>query len=187
MRRMFTVVALIVVCFVGVTAQSRQVAPVFSQDRLARIDSALQQYVDENRIAGAVALVLRDGRPVYERAVGWSDKEAGRRMTTDTIFRIASQTKAITSTAILALMEEGKIGLDDPVSRFIPSFAKTTVALKKGADVTFVPAKRAITVRDLLTHTAGISYGTQSRDRCTLRSQGTRAGGGLGLVHRRQG
>ncbi len=180
MTRMFTVVALIVVSFVGVTAQSRQVAPVFSQDRLARIDSALQQYVDENRIAGAVALVLRDGRPVYERAVGWSDKEAGRRMTTDTIFRIASQTKAITSTAILALMEEGKIGLDDPVSRFIPSFAKTTVALKKGADVTFVPAKRAITVRDLLTHTAGISYGTQGEIAALYEAKGLGPAAGLG-------
>ena len=73
--------------------------------------------------------MLQDGKPVYERAVGWSDKEAGRRMTTDTIFRIASQTKAITSVAILSLMEEGKIGLNDPVSRFIPTFAKTTVAV----------------------------------------------------------
>jgi CubicO group peptidase (beta-lactamase class C family) len=131
-------------------------------DRLARIDRALQQYVDENRIAGAVALVLRDGKPVYERAFGWSDKEAGRRMAADTIFRIASQTKAITSVAILALVEEGTIGLDDPASRFIPSFAKTTVATRNETGVTFVPARRPITIRDLLTHTAGISYGTQT-------------------------
>lgn len=74
--------------------------------------------------------MLRDGKPVYERAVGWRDKEAGVRMTTDTIFRIASQTKAITSTAILMLMEEGKIGLNDPVSRFVPTFATTTVAVR---------------------------------------------------------
>ena len=80
-----------------------------SAERVARIDRALQRYVDENRIAGIVALVLRDGQPVYERAVGWSDKEAGRQMTTDTIFRIASQTKAITSVAILSLVEEGKL------------------------------------------------------------------------------
>lgn len=133
-----------------------------SAERLARVDRMLQQYVDENRIAGAVALVLRNGQPVYERAVGWSDKEAGRRMTTDTMFRIASQTKAITSTAILALMEEGKVGLGDPVSRFLPPFAKTTVAVKNDSGVTLVPAKRQITIRDLLTHTAGISYGVQS-------------------------
>jgi CubicO group peptidase (beta-lactamase class C family) len=110
-----------------------------------------------------VALVLRDGQPVYERAVGWSDREAGRRMTPDTIFRIASQTKAITSTAVLALVEEGKIGLNDPAGRYIPSFAKTTVAVKdESGGVTTVPAKRAISIRDLLTHTAGISYGTDS-------------------------
>ena len=76
--------------------------------------------MDEKRLAGAVALVLRDGQPVYERAVGWSDKEAGRKMSMDTIFRIASQTKALTSTAVLQLMEEGRLGLADPVSRFVP-------------------------------------------------------------------
>src|SRR5215212_511943 len=134
-----------------------------SAERLARIDSVLQQYVDENRIAGAVGFVLRDGQPMYERAVGWADKEAGRRMTPATIFRIASQTKAITSTAVLALMEEGKIGLTDPVSRYIPSFANSKVAVRNDATgaADIVPAKRPITVRDLLTHTAGISYGTE--------------------------
>jgi CubicO group peptidase (beta-lactamase class C family) len=132
-----------------------------SSDRLARLDKVMQEYVDENRLAGVVALVLRDGQPVYERAVGWSDKEAGRKMTTDTIFRIASQTKAITSVAVLSLVEEGKIGIGDPVSRYIPAFASTKVAVRKdtgGVDI--VPAKRPITIRDLLTHTAGISYGT---------------------------
>src|SRR5437016_11115448 len=94
--------------------------------RAARIDQLLQRYVDENRIAGAVALVLRDGKPFYERAVGWSDREAGRRMTSDTIFRIASQSKAITSVAVLSLVEEGKLALNEPVSGFIPGFAKTT-------------------------------------------------------------
>jgi CubicO group peptidase (beta-lactamase class C family) len=132
-----------------------------SAERLKRLDNFLQKYVENNQIAGAVALVLRDGTPVYERAVGWSDKEAGRKMKTDTIFRIASQTKAITSTAVLALMEEGKIGITEPVSHFIPTFAKTTVAVKTDSGVTMVPAKRPITIRDLLTHTAGISYGTE--------------------------
>jgi CubicO group peptidase (beta-lactamase class C family) len=80
----------------------------FAPDRLARIDRFLQQAVDSNRIAGAVALVLRDGQVVYERAVGWADKEAGRRMTADAIFRIASQSKALTSVAVMALVEEGK-------------------------------------------------------------------------------
>ena len=76
------------------TQRTGAVPSVFSAERLARIDRVLQQYVDEGRIGGIVALVLRDGKSVYERAIGWSDKEAGRRMATDTIFRIASQTKA---------------------------------------------------------------------------------------------
>jgi CubicO group peptidase (beta-lactamase class C family) len=132
----------------------------FATDRLARIDQLLQQAVDSNRIAGAVALVLRDGQVAYEKAVGWADKEAGRRMTTDAIFRIASQSKALTSVAVLSLIEEGKLSLGDRVSRFIPSFAHTSVALKADSGRTIVPAKRAITIHDLLTHTAGISYGT---------------------------
>ena len=161
-RVTWLVFAAIITATAALTAQSGARTAVASKsglasERLARIDRALQRYVDENRIAGAVALVLRDGQPVYERAVGWSDKEAGRRMTTDTIFRIASQTKAITSTAILSLVEEGKLTLTDPVSRVIPQFAKTTVA----AGGSIVPAKRPITIRDLLTHTAGISYGTE--------------------------
>jgi len=135
-------------------------ADSLSAERLARIDRLLQQYVDDSRIAGAVALVLQDGKPAYERAVGWSDKEAGRRMTTDTLFRIASQTKAITSVAILSLVEEGRIDLNEPASRYIPGFAKTTVAVQNGPEVLFAPAARQITIRDLLTHTAGISYGT---------------------------
>ncbi|MBZ5584900.1 MAG: beta-lactamase family protein [Acidobacteriia bacterium] len=132
-----------------------------SAERLKRLDRVLQQYVDANQIAGAVALVLRDGRPAYEGAVGWSDKEAGRKMAADTIFRIASQSKAITTAAILALVEEGKIGITEPVSHFLPSFAKTTVAVRTNSGVNMVPARRPITIQDLLTHTAGISYGTE--------------------------
>src|SRR5450759_4234388 len=135
-------------------------SPGLSAERLKRLDAFLRKYVDDNQIAGAVALVLRDGSPVYERAVGWSDKEAGRKMRTDTIFRIASQSKAITSTAILALVEEGKVGITEPVSHFIASFAKTTVTVGTDASVTMVPAKRPITLRALLTPTAGISFGT---------------------------
>lgn len=136
--------------------------PGLPAQRLARIDSLLQRYVDQGKIAGAVALVLRDGKPVYERAVGYSDKEAGRKMTTSTLFRIASQTKAITSTAIMALVEEGKIGINEPVSNFIPTFKKTTVATRDASGNTqIVDAKRPITIAHLLTHTAGISYGRE--------------------------
>jgi CubicO group peptidase (beta-lactamase class C family) len=135
--------------------------PGLSAARLKRLDSLLQKYVDDDQIAGAVALVLRDGKPVYEGAVGWSDKEAGRKMRMDTIFRIASQTKAITSAAILALVEEGRVGITEAVSDFLPTFAKTTVAVQGDAGATMVPAKRPIIIADLLTHTAGISYGTE--------------------------
>ena len=122
----------------------------------------MQQFVDSNQIAGAVGFVTRDGKVVYERAVGWADKDAGRRMTPDVIFRIASQSKAITSTAVLMLVEEGKIALGDPVSRFIPAFARTSVASRVDSGRTVTPAKRQITIKDLLTHTAGISYGTDA-------------------------
>ena len=154
--------------------------PVNSAERVARIDHLLQQYVDKNQVAGAVALVLKDGRPAYEHSFGWSDKEAGRKMTAGTIFRIASQTKAFTSTAVLALYEEGKIGLDDPVSRFIPTFRHTTVAVKDDSGVRVVPAKRAITIRDLLTHTAGISYGTEPQVRDLYAPKGLGPAAGFG-------
>ncbi len=123
-------------------AQAPAAGVGFAPDRLARIDAVLQRYVDENRIAGAVALVLRDGRPVYEKAVGWSDKEAGRRMAMDTIFRIASQTKALTSVAILSLVEEGKIGVNDPVSRFIPALRRprSRFARRTAPSRSFLPA-----------------------------------------------
>ncbi len=142
---------------------SLQTRTGLAPDRVGVIDSGLQRYVDDNRVAGLVALVLQDGKPVYEKAIGWADKEAGRRMTPDTIFRIASQTKALTSVAIMQLIEEGRLSLGRRAGDFIPTFAKTTVATgKKGATVVTVPARRPITIRDLLTHTAGISYGTDA-------------------------
>jgi CubicO group peptidase (beta-lactamase class C family) len=134
----------------------------FDAERLTRIDSVLQRAVDRSEIGGAVALVLKDGQTVYEKAFGWADREANRRMTPDAIFRIASQTKALTTVAAMALVEEGKLSLDDPVSRFIPDFEHTSVAVRADTGRAIVPAKRRITIHDLLTHTAGISYGTDS-------------------------
>lgn len=152
----------------------------FAPDRLARIDSFLQRAVDEHRIPGAVALVLKDGKVVYERAVGWADKEAGRRMSPDAIFRIASQSKALTSTAALMLVEEGKLALTDRVSRYIPTFADTRVAVRTDTGTAIVKAKRAITIRDLLTHTAGISYGTDARVAVLYAAQGLGPAAGFG-------
>ena len=136
-----------------------------SPERLNRLSSTLQQYVDQQRVAGMVTIVVRNGRTVHVEAFGQRDVESGAPMQTDTIFRIASMSKAITSVAAMMLIEEGKLLLSDPVSKFIPSFAKTTVIVPPppgavpGTPVSVVPAKRQITVRDLLTHTAGIGYG----------------------------
>ena len=176
-------VLLLVVDLHGQQRQPAQVASSdsgVSSDRLARLDKVLQDHVDQERIAGVVALVLRDGRPIYERAFGWRDKEASRPMTTDTIFRIASQTKALTSAAILALMEEGALTLNTPASHFVPGFAKTQVISKEENGATTVPARRAITIKDLLTHTAGISYGTDSTVAAQYEAKGLGPAAGFG-------
>ncbi len=186
-KRLLSLLLTFVLCNALALAQAKPSAPTDSQAgatldsaRLARLDAVLQEYIDKNQLAGIVALVLQDGRPVYERALGWADKESGRKMTSDTIFRIASQTKAITSAAILILMEEGKLSLDDPVSRFIPTFRETKVAVKKESGVEIVPAKRQITIRDLLTHTAGISYGTQPEVAALYEAKGLGPAAGFG-------
>jgi CubicO group peptidase (beta-lactamase class C family) len=130
-------------------------------ERLERLDGVLEQYVENDQIAGAVALVARRGRIVYLNAVGERDREARSEMKTDAMFRIASQTKAIVSTTLMTLVEEGKVLISDPVSKYLPEFAHTTVAVAKaGGGYDVVPASRPITIRDLLTHTSGYSYGS---------------------------
>ena len=171
---------ILLACIAFAASTATPASQSISAERLARIDRLFQQYVDEERIGGAVALVLQDGKPVYERAFGWSDKEAGRKMTTDTIFRIASQTKALTSTAILSLMDEGRVGLADPAGRYIPAFAKTTVAAQGESNPSTVPARRPITIRDLLTHTAGISYGTNPSVASLYEAKGLGPAAGFG-------
>jgi CubicO group peptidase (beta-lactamase class C family) len=176
-------IALVLVTLVLMPAPaSLQTRPSgLAPERVAVIDSGLQRYVDDNRVAGVVALVLQDGKPVYEKAFGWADKEAGRRMTTDTIFRIASQTKALTSVAIMQLIEEGRLSLGRRAGDFIPTFAKTTVATgKKGTTVVTEPARRPITIRDLLTHTAGISYGTNADIAALYEAKGLGPAAGYG-------
>jgi CubicO group peptidase (beta-lactamase class C family) len=138
-------------------------------ERLARITAMTKDLVDQNRLAGTVTLVARNGKVVYHEAAGRRDVEKNVPMTTDTLFRIASMSKAITSVAVMMLVEEGRVHLDDPVSRFIPSFAKSTVVVPPPAGTSTAqmassagsaPAARPITIRHLLTHTAGISYGS---------------------------
>ncbi len=162
----------------GATPAARRLG--FSPERLARIDSYYQGLVDRGEMTGAVVLVLKDSVPVYQRAFGWADKEAGRRMTTDAIFRIASQSKAITSTALLSLVEEGRIALNDPVAKYIPAFARTTVAVGTDTGVSIVPARRPITIRDLMTHTAGISYGTDPQVAALYQAKGLGPAAGWG-------
>jgi len=132
-----------------------------SSARLERLTSALQAYVDDDRLAGAAAIVARRGKIVYLEAVGHRDKEAGSPMATDSIFRIASQTKALVSVGVMLLQEEGTLLITDPVGKYLPEFMATTVAQPNGrGGYDVVAARRLITIRDLLTHTAGISYGS---------------------------
>ena len=153
----------------------------FDAARTGVIDRGLQRYVDADRVPGIVALVLQDGQVVYEKAFGWADKETGRRMTPDTIFRIASQTKALTSAAIMQLVEVGSLTLTTRAGSFIPSLARTTVAVaSERGSVTQVPARRPITVRDLLTHTAGISYGTDPSVAAMYEAKGLGPAAGFG-------
>lgn len=138
-----------------------------SSERLARIDAICRQAVEEGDVPGVVALVARRGKIVYHKAFGMADNEAGRELKRDDIFRIASQTKAITSTAVLMLWEEGKFQLDDPISKYIPEFRNPQVLRSfRYSDTTYTaePAKREITIRHLLTHTSGIGYGVIDGD-----------------------
>jgi CubicO group peptidase (beta-lactamase class C family) len=133
-------------------------------ERLGRIPRFFQAYVDDGRLAGAVSLVSRRGQVVHAEAIGSADLEAGAPMALDTIFRIYSMTKPITSVALLSLYEEGRFQLDDPVSRFIPAFADLRVWGDGNAlqHTTTFP-EREMTVRDLLTHTSGLTYGFMGR------------------------
>ena len=133
----------------------------FSVERLTRIDNMIKKYIDDGKLNGATALIARNGKIVYYRGFGYDDKEAKKPMKRDAIFRIASQTKAITSVAVMMLYEEGKFLLDDPVSKYIHSFKNQQVLdtfNEKDSTYTTIPAKREVTIRDLLNHTSGIGY-----------------------------
>jgi CubicO group peptidase (beta-lactamase class C family) len=119
--------------------------------------------MDRKQVAGAVALILHRGKPVFSAALGCADAGAGRPMADDTIFRIASMTKPVTSVAVLMLAEEGRFDLTDPVSKCLPEFKDMRVLDPKGAGT--VAANREITIHDLLTHTSGLSYGFLAGDR----------------------
>lgn len=138
-----------------------------SSERLGRLKAVMQEYVDRERIAGIGTLILRGGKLIHFETYGKMDRERDLPMRKDVILRMASMSKAVTSVAAVMLMEEGKLLLGEPVSKYLPAFKQTTVAVPAapgtpGGSTRYgvVAARRDITIRDLLTHTAGISYGT---------------------------
>src|ERR1700676_291918 len=127
-----------------------------SSERLRRLHRGMPAVVDRREAGGIVTLIGRDGKVVDVNASGFQDVESHTAMRTDTIFRIASMSKPITSVAVMMLYEEGKLLLTDPVSTFIPAFKGQRVIAEGGSTV---PARREITIRDLLSHRSGLSYG----------------------------
>lgn len=169
MNRILALLFLLVTISLNVLAQAvKTITPAakpedagFSSTRLSRIDAMLDEYIKNQQIPGAVVYLVRDGKVAYHKAFGYSDLEKKTALKKDDIFRIASQSKAITSLAVMMLWEEGKFLLDEPVSKYIPEF-KTPKVLKtfNAADSSFTtePAKSEITIRQLLTHSSGIDY-----------------------------
>ena len=137
---------------------------VLSRDKLAAIDKFINGEIASGRIPGAIVLIQHHGQPVYFKCFGQRDVEKGTPMTADAIFPIHSVTKTITSVAAMMLVDRGKIALDDPVSKYIPSFADMKVGVERKGDsgrtvLGLVPLRRPIIIEDLLLHTSGITYG----------------------------
>ncbi len=153
-------------CVLALSAAVAQEVPVvkpetvgLSPERLERIASTVQRSIDDKRIAGAVTLVSRRGHVAWFKAQGMADRAAGKPMRPDTMFRICSMTKPITSTAVMMLYEEGRFLLEDPVSKYLPEFKHPKVLVKPASGAPYtIPATREITIRDLLRHTSGITY-----------------------------
>jgi len=163
------------ICLVGLQAElvaqviSTPKNPVagISQERVTKLDAMLEEAMQKEQVPGLVAMVVKNGQVVYHSAKGFAEVESGKKMEKNSIFRIASQTKAITSTAIMILWEEGKFRLDDPISKYIPEFKNPQVLNNfRYADTTYTtkPSSREITIRHLLTHTSGLGYGVIDGD-----------------------
>jgi CubicO group peptidase (beta-lactamase class C family) len=163
---------LLILYLITITASAQSAKPAvltevkpemagMSSVQLQRIDQLVQDYVSKRWVAGAAVIVARNGKIVYYKGLGYDDIDSKTALKRDAIFRIASQTKAITSVATMMLYEEGKILLDDPISKYIPEFKNPKVLdqfNEKDTTYTTLPAKREISIRDLLTHTSGIGY-----------------------------
>lgn len=166
-RKIAYTLILVFTCFESSFCQSKvltEATPAaggFSSTRLTKLDSGMNDWVKKNWVNGSVALIARKGKIVFYKAYGYNNLETKEPLDKNGIFRIASQTKAITTVAAMMLWEEGKFSIDDSVSKYIPAFVSQTVANSfnlKDTTYTTVPAKRAITIRDLLTQTSGIGY-----------------------------
>lgn len=162
----FLCVAISVVLFLSSGGQSiiKSTAtpdPSVDYNKLSNIDTLINGYVNRGWVPGVVTLIVKDGKIIQNKGYGYSDIASKKRMQPNSIFRLASQTKAIVSAGILILYDQGKISLRDPVSKYLPGFAKQTVIEKyNAADTTYttVAVKRSVTIKDLLTHTSGIDY-----------------------------
>lgn len=131
-----------------------------SSVRLERLSNALDDYVNDEQLAGSVTIVARHGKIAYFEAFGMRDIDSSSAMQLDTIFRIASQSKAVVTAAAMILQEEGRLLITDPVGNYLPEFSETTVAEPRNGGYVVVPASRPVTIRDLMTHTSGFDYGT---------------------------
>ena len=164
----------------GATAIALYATPValaFSPEaRNAKLDETLRGLVEGRSTPGITVLILQNGRPVYSHSVGVREVGSAALIGGNDMFRLASMTKAVTSVATMILVEQGKIGLDDPVSRFLPEFAKLQV---RGPDGSEVPASRPPTIRELLTHTAGFSYNFMNNPRLVDAYREARVSDGL--------
>jgi CubicO group peptidase (beta-lactamase class C family) len=168
MKRKVLIFAMLIVAALPVVAQKSLPIAVaapetvgLSSERLKRIDNTMNEWVQKGWMQGCEALIIRNGKIAYYKTAGYNDLDTKTPLQKDAIFRIASQTKAITAVAIMILFEEGKLMLNDPVSKYIPSFKNQRVLDKYNAgDTTYttVPAEREVTIKDLLTHTSGIGY-----------------------------
>ncbi|MBN2130681.1 MAG: beta-lactamase family protein [Sedimentisphaerales bacterium] len=163
MRMTRTRMTIVALCFVlscsgyaGQIVLDRPQDVGMSPEKLAQVSPAVQDLVDAEKIAGASVVVARRGKVVFFETFGVMDKEAGKPVAEDTIFRFYSMTKPVTSVAVMMLVEQGKIKLDDPVSKYIEPFKNLKVYDESG---TPVEATREVTVRDLLRHTSGLTYG----------------------------
>lgn len=135
----------------------------FSEQGLAQLDSRLKQYVDEQKIAGLLAVLVRHGQCAYLGCHGFADRAAHRPMQLDTLFRIYSMSKPVTAAAVMALCDDGSLRLDDPIERFLPEFAQLRVfSAEENGRLLSVPVRRSITIHDLLTHTSGLAYGLEA-------------------------